>query len=148
MRSFVSAFRKARQCPHGIAGLEFALIAPLLVLVLLGIVDYGRAIDQSIRLETAARAGAQYAMSFPEDIPGIRTSVTNALIGQTHVETPQVTIFCECPLTGGGTTADAGCTSTCSNRRRMVSVTVRQTFTPFFFTHVNTLTGNVVLRLE
>ena len=148
MRQLVTAFRVAWHGRKGVAALEFALAAPFLILMLLAIVDFGRAIDQSIRLETAARSGAQYALSFPEDLAGISSAVSAALTGQTGLHTPQVTMACECPGSGGTATADPGCTSTCTDRRRLVTVVVRQDFTALHFVRISTLSGNVTLRLE
>jgi Flp pilus assembly protein TadG len=51
---------------RGMAALEFALAAPLVVLVFGAVYDLGRAIDQTIRLANAVRAGAQYAIAYPD----------------------------------------------------------------------------------
>ncbi|MCK5295678.1 MAG: pilus assembly protein, partial [Alphaproteobacteria bacterium] len=54
---------------HAGVAVEFALIAPILFLFVLGIVDFGRAVILSAKLSSAARAGAQYAIivSIEED---------------------------------------------------------------------------------
>ncbi len=46
---------------RGIAALEFGLVAPMLVLLLVGMCDYGIAIWEQMEVGNAARAGAAYA---------------------------------------------------------------------------------------
>jgi len=48
--------------------LEFALILPLILVVLLGVFDLGRVYFASITLTSAAREGARYLSVYPEDI--------------------------------------------------------------------------------
>lgn len=47
----------------GVAATELALVSPLLILLALGCVDYGRISHASIALNSAVGAGATYAMS-------------------------------------------------------------------------------------
>lgn len=51
------AFRDARQ--RGVAAVEFALILPLLIVVLFGIVDFGLMIYNKAMITNAAREGAR-----------------------------------------------------------------------------------------
>src|SRR5690606_11890338 len=44
----------------GVAAVEFALIAPVLVAALVGMVDYGLYINAAMKLENEARAAAEY----------------------------------------------------------------------------------------
>jgi len=44
----------------GVAATEFALIAPILIYILMGIVDYGLFINQRMVLEDVARTSAEY----------------------------------------------------------------------------------------
>jgi len=46
---------------RGAAAVEFALLLPLLLLVVFGIIDFGRAINAQITLTQAAREGARLA---------------------------------------------------------------------------------------
>lgn len=46
---------------RGTAAVEFALVLPLLLLVVLGIIDFGRALNAQITLTQAAREGARLA---------------------------------------------------------------------------------------
>jgi Flp pilus assembly protein TadG len=51
---------------RGLAAVEFAVAAPIIMLVFGAVYDLGRAIDQTIRLANAVRAGAQYALAYPD----------------------------------------------------------------------------------
>ena len=93
---------------RGIAALEFALVGGLLVVLLLAAFDIGLAVLQYAQLNSAVRAGGQYALSFPTDISGINAAVTNALPAslQSSVTTQ---IGCEC------LSSDSGTPSACSS---------------------------------
>lgn len=49
----------------GVALVEFALVAPILLLVIVGIVDVGRSINAYVTISNAAREGAHYAALHP-----------------------------------------------------------------------------------
>ena len=55
--------RPARRAPRdrGAAAVEFALLLPLLTLLVFGIVDFGRGLNAQITLTQAAREGARMA---------------------------------------------------------------------------------------
>lgn len=48
-----------RESDRGAAAVEFALVLPLLLLLVFGIIDFGRMLNAQERLTAAARAGAQ-----------------------------------------------------------------------------------------
>jgi hypothetical protein len=54
---------------------EFAIALPLLVLIMIGVLDLGRAFFGLITVTNAAREGARVAMSFPNDGPRITDAV-------------------------------------------------------------------------
>ncbi len=60
---------------------EFALIFPILFLILMGIFDMGRAIYYSSVLHNAAREGARYASISPTDTAGIDAAVQALAVG-------------------------------------------------------------------
>ncbi len=67
--------RCARTAPEGGQELiEFALVVPLLMLIVFGVLDLGRVFYASVTIANAAREGARYAMFFPGDTAGIRTA--------------------------------------------------------------------------
>ncbi len=54
-------FHRSHVREAGAAAVEFALILPLLLLVLFGIIDFGRALNNQITLTQAAREGVRVA---------------------------------------------------------------------------------------
>jgi Flp pilus assembly protein TadG len=96
------------RCREGVSAVEFGIIAPAMIVLLAGLVDLAGAMQQTIRLENAARAGAQYAMSFPGDTAGI-IAATAAAVGGTGATVAVVPAFCACP---GGSTATVSCEGT------------------------------------
>lgn len=55
-----------RQCERGAAAVEMALILPVLILLLLGIMEFGRAFSTQISLTAAARESAR-VMAISQD---------------------------------------------------------------------------------
>jgi Flp pilus assembly protein TadG len=66
---------------RGQDAVEFALIIPILLLILMGIFDMGRAIYYSSALDNAVREGARYASVQPTDTAGIQATVDNIALG-------------------------------------------------------------------
>ncbi len=54
--------------------IEMALVTILLLLLLAGVADFGRAFYHYIIISNAAREGARYASHFPNDAGGIRVA--------------------------------------------------------------------------
>jgi len=105
--------------------LEFALVMPVLFLLLAGMFDLGRfAIEKSSMLK-GARAGSQYAIVAYSESSNINTTAQNAtgLSGVTATNT----VFCECVA---GTAVS--CSTTCGSGqtlKRYVTVTTNKSFT-------------------
>ena len=60
--SLLRVTRRLGTCRQGNAAVEFGLTMPLLVLLAFGAFDYGSAYVEGVRLNGAARAGAQQSM--------------------------------------------------------------------------------------
>jgi Flp pilus assembly protein TadG len=54
---------------------EFALLLPVLLLILVGILDLGRLFHAAITIANAAREGARFGMENPTDIANIQAAV-------------------------------------------------------------------------
>lgn len=67
--------RLIRRRERGNSLVEMAVIAPLLVLLLTGVVDFGRAFNVYIVITNAAREGARYGARFPDRSDEIREAV-------------------------------------------------------------------------
>jgi Flp pilus assembly protein TadG len=136
----------------GASAAEFGIIAPVMVLLLAGLADLGAAMQQAIRLENAARAGAQFAMSFPGNQAGIATAAAEALGGAGSGATVVASApFCACPGSG----APVSCEGTpCGGAPAgtYVTVTVTRPFSAIVgvgeFVLPATLRGDAVARVR
>ncbi|HEV7265132.1 MAG TPA: TadE/TadG family type IV pilus assembly protein [Falsiroseomonas sp.] len=134
-------FRNCRRA--GTATLEFAIVAPVLVAILVGLMDWGLAVESRLRLQTAARAGAQYAITSPTDTAGITAAVQAAAPDFASLSTSSTGIWCEC---GGTATA---CTNSClAGMQRFLRVDVSHPYTPFTPAGPTSVAANVTLRLQ
>jgi len=121
-----------RKRSRGQALVEFALVLPVFMLLLLIAVDFGRLFFSNIEINNAAREGASYAAQFPTDATGIQTHVlqeTNAQAqrGAGAVSAPTVT----CKDSTGTTIACSSSTGG-TGPGNTVTVSVTEPFT--FFT--------------
>ena len=83
--------------PQGQSLVEFALLLPMLLLLILGAMDFSRLFTTKIVLTNAAREGANYLSLFPSDFSGMQTAVDNELQNITLDEAPLIS----CNLVNG-----------------------------------------------
>lgn len=80
-----SSRRLPRRADDGAVAVEFALIVPLLLLVVFGIINFGILFSQQLTLNNAVREGARRAVvndpGAPRTCDGIITSIQNQLSG-------------------------------------------------------------------
>jgi len=62
-----SSRKRAMKRRRGVAAVEFAVVLPILLLLLLGAADFGRCFYTSVAIANTARAGAEYACMHPFD---------------------------------------------------------------------------------
>jgi Flp pilus assembly protein TadG len=62
---------------HGAVAVEFAILLPLLLMLVLGTIEFGRAYNAQITLTNAAREGVR-VMAIAKDQTGARTAAKNA----------------------------------------------------------------------
>src|SRR5438445_11500431 len=72
--------QRLRTC-RGESLVEFALVLPLMVTVMLGIVDFGYVFFVRGSVENAAREGARYGSIHPADVSGITHRVKQTVMG-------------------------------------------------------------------
>lgn len=120
-----------RTTQHGSALVEFAITFPLLVLMTMGAVDFGRVFFQAVTVTSAASAGAFYGAQDnvkTGDISGMRAYASNDASDLTEISTTAER-FCDCPDDPG---VEVNCiTATCSGYglpRLFVRTGVRKTF--------------------
>src|SRR5258708_2663346 len=106
--------RRARKHEAGAVLLDLAILLPLLMLLLLGGVDFARVFFAAVELGNAASAGAEYGARTTDtaiDYTGMTNTVTGDAANLSGVTvTPTPTSYCTCP----GSTTHIGCTTTCS----------------------------------
>lgn len=92
---------------HGQSLVEFGLALPVLILVLVAVVDLGRAFYTYVAITNAAREGARYGASFPFDTSGIRNRVrkevenTNLAIPDAQIANPECYTYSDGSYTYG-----------------------------------------------
>jgi hypothetical protein len=100
----------------GVASIEFAILAPLLIAVVLGVVDFGSLVSDASALVGAVRAGAEDARydaantsAIDSDITGF-TTFSTANAQNLSVSPPVLACYC---ISNGGTVvaAPGGCPS-------------------------------------
>jgi Flp pilus assembly protein TadG len=147
----------------GAAAVELAITAPLLVVLVLGVADYGFLMGSSAALEGATRAGAEVAKVSP--------SVTAAQLTALNLFpsgiTPTVTSVCTCVDNSAVATCPPGPLATpCSGKTNpfitgspvdprvfeYVQVRATQTVNPIVsygtFTSAKSLNGNTTIRTQ
>ena len=81
MNSLKRMSRAFLRDPGGAVAIEYALLLPLLILLAVGVADYGGLAYRSTQLEAAVRAGVQYALvdGSSGDTSGIQEAVYAAM---------------------------------------------------------------------
>jgi Flp pilus assembly protein TadG len=139
-QSGIASPRQQRRLGTGLV--EFALVAPLLLVLLAGVLDYGRAIGKSAALANAARVGAQYGCASSAraaDSAGIQAAAVNSAPDFTGISVASAR-SCQCP--GGGTVS---CSGNCGAGKMLmyVQVTVTAASSAVFSYPALPFTGNV-----
>ncbi|MGH9607347.1 MAG: TadE/TadG family type IV pilus assembly protein [Terracidiphilus sp.] len=119
---------------HGASLVETALVLPFFFLLMLGAVDFARAIYLGIEIAGAAHAGAVYGSQNPTDLTGITAAAQDDAPDVPGLSVGTPTYGCEC-ADGTHYTASCSTTPSCANNLNVVyrvNVTVTGTFAPLF----------------
>ena len=133
-----------RRGEAGAALVELAVALPLLAIILVGTIDFGRAFRTAMIVTNAARAGAQYgaqSLTNSGDPLGMVNQATSVLTanGLATGATPTALRSCQCASDLAVIPGVVACTSTCPNTQHLVvSVTVTAVRT---FSMVNPFPG-------
>ena len=150
-RSFLSS--------DGTALVEFALAAPILVTLVLGIADFGVLAAKNAALEGATRVGAEYArnnsttckdVTSASCISGIKTAMQSAGNFSPAITFPSdPSASCECD-DGSSITCGTTCAVGKTPNRVLITVTASQTYTPILpWPGIPTsLTASTELRIQ
>lgn len=145
--------RKHHRTDRGAAAVEFALVVPILILVLIGIVNFGFVLAQQISLNSAARQAARYAV-----VDG-RTCAQIKSEGMTAGQTLGMTISAGTVPTPIVTNCGADTVKPCAGTAANTNITVTMTRTgsantwviaapPFNLISVPVIRGTGVMRCE
>jgi hypothetical protein len=118
-----------------VAAAEFALIVPLLMLILAAIVDFGFYIHDRMRLDDLARATAEYVVQGGSQDTAVEDVVeTSNIFAEGAADgTPLITDAGEECTCGDG--SDVACDGSCDAGdfiRRYYTVTIEKQFAPLF----------------
>ncbi|RZU66668.1 TadE-like protein [Microterricola gilva] len=92
---------RIRRDERGAAAIEFALILPILLVLVLGIVEFGRAYNVQISLSNAAREGAR-SMAIHNSVTDARAAAIGAAPSiQPAIAASQITISPSSCASGG-----------------------------------------------
>lgn len=120
---------------RGVAAVEMAVVAPVLILILMACIDFGRAISQSIQLTNAVRVGAQYAVTSANAQAMIEGAIRSALPPSLRTATIVTRCYCGAlPSDGAGLPPQAACDSACpAGSARMMTLRATFPFQPYTF---------------
>lgn len=109
------------RCSAGVSAIEFAILAPVLVLGAFGTADAGRAIYQRMMIGQALRAGAQLAMVGADEaairdalqqVAGANFTLADGADPAAGSLSVTVASYCGCP---GAALAQVDCTAVCTD---------------------------------
>lgn len=154
-RSRTSELVSLQNAKEGVAAVEFALIASVLVPLFIAAVSLGLASWTKMQVGNAARAGAVYAVNHGFDIIGIGTAAQNAtaLSDITVISTPAL-LSCTDPASGQISFANSAktCPGTGSPPGDYVTVTTQRSYSFILslpgMADTVTLSGKAVARIK
>jgi Flp pilus assembly protein TadG len=128
---------KAPRSERGASAVELALALPLLAIVLIGTIDFGRLFYRAMTVTHGARAGAQYgaqSVGKATDHNGMRDAAIAAASDAAGAFTAAATHFCTCFTVALGESGQIPCTQVCTGQLRVYT---QVTGTAGFTTIVN-----------
>ncbi|CAJ0808969.1 TadE/TadG family type IV pilus assembly protein [Ralstonia flaminis] len=123
---------------RGAAGVEFALVFPILLLVVFGIVEFGAAWYDKAVITNASREAARAGVVFGNPVP---TSTKIQSVATNYCQNKLVTFGAAANCTVGSVTA---CTAT----GNPLTVTVSYTFTGLVLGKLAPFTGSLALNAQ
>ncbi|MEO5375828.1 MAG: pilus assembly protein [Alphaproteobacteria bacterium] len=141
-----------RRSDEGVSAVEFALFTPIILLAVLGTLDFGQAIYNTAEIKNAVRAGAQYAYGNSSDTAGIEAAIRAAVVPNLDPSTVTVTTSQSCSCSDG---TAVSCSSTCTGGktpRLYVTINATTTYTTMMsypgVDNPMTLAGDSVVRVR
>ncbi len=125
------------KCSRGAIAVEFGFIAPVILVMLLGIVEVALALSNNLAVQSAARAGTHFGMIKPPvqgDMAPVTAAVKAALpsewtsAGAEDAAQINASLTCECQVSG-----PIACNAPCGQGEQMqtyLKVDVSKVYTP------------------
>lgn len=132
---------------RGAAAVEFALILPILLMLVFGIIDFGLYINAAAVVGNAAREGARSASlgATSAQVEGVVGSALGSLPGD-PLDNATIDVSCRTPAGGACSSFDAGAAS---GGTAVVDVTyLHEWLTPLGFGSGITIGGSSEMRIE
>jgi Flp pilus assembly protein TadG len=132
---------------RGLAAVEFAMMATVLLFLLMLATDIGLAIKTQMEVGNAARAGAQFAAINGFDSQNISVAATSAT---SLTPTVQASTYCGCASAGGIVTQICGtiCSSSGIYAGTYVTVNATATYMPIFKALWSSMITNNALNMR
>ncbi|MCK5166026.1 MAG: pilus assembly protein [Rhodospirillaceae bacterium] len=153
--------RKFSRAEDGVSAVEMALVAPVLMIIFMGLIDYGIAVFSKMELTSSVRSGAQYALVKSEiksagaaaiaasaaNMAAIQTTIIDSSnLNPAKLVVPLPYKTCEC----SNGDLDATCTITCPSGtlRHYVVISATYTYVPYFLPNDIVLTNGSTIRVQ
>lgn len=138
MKNTAHSFGKMIRDSRGVAAVEFALIAPMLLIILAGLVDYGMYAHQQMQVQELSRRAAEYVVQGGQE-SNVQADIINTSdfyntpdANRTSLPQFSGTIACECA--NGIASTDPTCKTPCPTDgdylRSYYEAKVTATYTP------------------
>ena len=130
--ALVALFRGLRRSERGGAMVELAVILPLLILIAIGVMDYGRVYFTSVAVANAARAGAEWGAFGKAGSFQLDAEMQNfAKLDGAEAAPITVTsaLACRCPGSEATVSCNFECGSGYGAPKKFVQVTASKTVT-------------------
>jgi Flp pilus assembly protein TadG len=112
---------RAKHETDGVAAIEFGIIVPILVLMVVAATDIGMGFYRKMQVEEAAQAGAEWAIRNGFDASSISNAVSSATNAPGLSVSPTPVQFCGCA--NGSAITTASCGTTCSGGAQAATYT-------------------------
>jgi Flp pilus assembly protein TadG len=123
--------RRSVDCNGSVAA-EFGLLAPMIIVIAVGIADFGMLATKSATLAGTTRIGAEYARLYPADTIGIQNFMQSSMIFAPALTFPaSFPQSCECD-----DRTSIACSESCATvgrpgpNRVFIKISASQAFTP------------------
>lgn len=150
MRGF-PALKRFAEARDGALALEFALMAPMLMILLAGVIDVGAAINRQMQLTSAVQSGVQLAIAQPPTAETLGTIAAAVRVSapEDPTESQDVVVEMFCELASG---AAASCAEPAPGQATYVTIRLSETWQPAIsyplLQHAVPLEANLTLRVR